>query len=190
MSIVHRHLVQLCIEDPKKIAIRFHFNHKDSINMTIPKLVTFLLKEVLHRRGLEQTVTKLKSYEQNPGARPRDSEVLELLQQELRTYDRAYIILDAVDESPKDMWSRLRHYLVENLPVNTFLVCTSRPLHEIMTTFEDDPRFDISAGREDMEKYITSFFEEHDSLRRLVERTKDLDEVTVQSTVIERAGSM
>ena len=115
---------------------------------------------------------------------------MSLLCDEIKTYDRVYVVLDALDESHNDISIKVRHSLIHDLPDNVSLLCTSRRIPEIMNTFAGDQLFDITAQNKDLRKYVEAFFEDTPGLCDLVKRTNGVDQETVTSKVLEKARGM
>jgi ATP/maltotriose-dependent transcriptional regulator MalT len=158
--------------------------------MTMPNLFTYILKQLLLHRALSTTTGKLLPYQRKPPARPSEAEILSLLCEEIKTYDRVYVVLDALDESRNDIAIKVRYSLIHDLPDNVSLLCTSRRIPEIEKTFAGDQLFDITANNEDMRKYVEAFFEDTTGLCDLVARTHEVDQETITSKVLERARGM
>jgi ATP/maltotriose-dependent transcriptional regulator MalT len=153
-------------------------------------LFAYILKQLLLHRALSTTTEKLLPYQRKPPARPSETEILSLLCDEIKTYDRVYVVLDALDESRNDIAIKVHHSLIHDLPDNVSLLCTSRRIPEIMKTFAGDQLFDITAHNEDLRKYVKAFFEDTPGLCDLVARTNEVDQETVASKVLERARGM
>jgi ATP/maltotriose-dependent transcriptional regulator MalT len=158
--------------------------------MAMPNLFIYILKQLLLHRALSTTTGKLLLYQRKPPARPSEAEILLLLCEEIKTYDRVYVVLDALDESRNDIAIKVRHSLIHDLPDNISLLCTSRRIPEIEKTFAGDQLFDITANNEDMRKYVEAFFEDTTGLCDLVARTHEVDQETITSKVLERARGM
>lgn len=186
------HLDIKCRGDPQRMAIRYYFNSQASASITISDLVAYILKTLIQHRALSTTTSKLAPIMAKPDARPSNEEVLSLVCEEIKSYDRLYLVLDALDESPSDMSTRLRRFVVDNLPPNVSLLCTSRRIQNIMdaaTTAEQVIALSSHLG--DMETYIASFFLDSSSeFCQLVARTQDVDQSTLTSRVLERARGM
>ena len=156
----------------------------------MPNLLAYILKQLLLHRALSTTMEKLLPYQRKPPVRPSEAEILSLLCDEIKTYDRVYVVLDALDESHNDITIKVRHFLIHDLPDNVSLLCTSRPIPEIRNIFADDQLFDITAHNEDLRKYVKAFFEDNPRLCNLIARTNEVDQETVTSKVLEKARGM
>jgi hypothetical protein len=101
-----------------------------------------------------------------------------------------FLVLDALDESPNEIGSSIRRYLVENLPENVSLLCTSRDIPDITNSFLDDRRLDIIAPDSDLQTYIESYLESKPKLQRLLARASDLTQELLVSKVIRKGNGM
>lgn len=189
-TVVLRYLDETYIADPQRIAIRFHFNYQASSSMTIHRLFSYMLKQLVLHRALASTTERLGLYRRKHPARPSEADILALLSAEIQTYDRVYIVLDALDESPGTMSLNLRQSLIQYLPDSASLLCTSRRMPDIMATFATDRLFDITAHNEDLMKFIGSVFDESSRLRAVIQRSEGLDEEKLASIVLEKAKGM
>lgn len=175
------------------MTIRYHFNYQASAAMTMPKLVAYILKTLIQHRALSATTQILVSVMAKPGARPSDDEILSLVCTEIRSYDRVYLVLDALDESPGNISTAIRSFIVNSLPENVSLLCTSRRIQRIMDAVTPAERFiDLTSHIEDMEKYIDAVFSDPGAgeFREVVSRTKDVDQDVLRLKVLERAQGM
>ena len=114
--------------------------------------------------------------------------VVALLCDEIKTYDRIYLILDALDETSEDLGLSLLDFLVKKLPEHISILCTSRRHENIMNTFQDDETIDITAHLEDLISYIAARFDSNSLLGRLWERS--LGKVAFIDKIVERSGGM
>lgn len=156
------------------------------------ELVAYILKSLLQHRALSITTKSLTPIMVKPGARPSDDEIMALVREEIRSYHRVYLVLDALDESPGEMPTKIRRFVVENLPENVSLLCTSRRIQSIMHAATlGEQVLDLKSHVEDMRTYIDSFFlDASDDFCRLVARTGDVDQALLTSKVLERARGM
>lgn len=172
--------------------------------MTLPKLVAFMLKQLVLHRALTTTTEKLLPIVGKPDTQLADEDILTLLSNEIGSYDQVYLVLDALDESPGDMSSLICPYILANFPPNLSLLCTSRRIQAIIDTFTDirvqvlDLSTQIQARDDDMRMYVDTFFSEGldptKSFRNLIARAKyqgkQLDKETLTVRVLERARGM
>jgi hypothetical protein len=179
------------LADPEYITIRFHFHYQSSKDMILPQLMEFILKQLLYHRALSSTTEKLLRYRAKPPSRPNESEILTLLQEEIRTYTRVFLVLDALDESPGEMGMSIRHFILSNLPDNVSLLCTSRDIPEITRSFDGEMRIDINAHDSDLRVYLHSYLQSAPKLRTLMARVVPaLNEKAISSKVLKKAHGM
>jgi hypothetical protein len=179
------------LADPMRMTIRFSFDYQSSKNMILPQLMEFMLKQLLYHRALSSTTEKLLRYRAKPPSRPNESEILTLLQEEIRTYTRVFLVLDALDESPGEMGMSICHFILDNLPNNVSLLCTSRDIPETTRSFDGEMRMDIIAHDSDLRVYLHSYFQLAPKLRALIPRVVPaLNEEAISSDVLDKAGGM
>ena len=108
---------------------RLHFHYPSSRELTVTDLACFILSLLVRRRALKTTIDTLGPYHRHGQSRPSLELVIALLCDEIKTYDRIYLILDALG---------LRDFLVKKLPEHISILCTSSRHENIMNTFQDD----------------------------------------------------
>ena len=150
-----------------------------SRELTVTDLACFILSLLVRRRALKTTIDTLGPYHRHGQSRPSLELVIALLCDEIKTYDRIYLILDALG---------LRDFLVKKLPEHISILCTSRRHENIMNTFRDDKTIDITAHLEDLITYIAARFDSNSLLGRLSERS--IGKVAVIDKIVERSGGM
>ena len=121
---------------------------------------------------------------------PNVETIIQLSIDEINTYDRVYLVLDALDETPEDVNTRIRDYLTSTFPSQLSILFTSRPIPSIAETFKGDKRIDVIVQNDDIWKYIREAFEQSTQLRNVASRLKDIDEKGVGTRVVERARGM
>ena len=153
-------------------------------------IALFLLFELMQRRALKSTTNELQSCSSHDEVHRtwQDTVLLSLLRDEAKTYERIYLVLDALDETSEDLGPSLRDFLVTKLPEHISILCTSRPHENIMNTFRDDKTIDITAHLEDLITYIAARFDSNSLLGRLSERS--IGKVAVIDKIVESSGGM
>ncbi|KAJ7806572.1 hypothetical protein B0H13DRAFT_2387046 [Mycena leptocephala] len=99
MTMVIRHLQDLCLHNHARKTVHFYFNYRSSSSVTVSGLYAYLLKGVVHTRALSSTTNKLDSHRRN-NSTPSDGEILAMLKEEITTYSSVYFVFDALDEAP------------------------------------------------------------------------------------------
>lgn len=125
---------------------------------TTDGLLTALLRQFSQDdRQLPDPVSSLHSVCTKEKRRPKRDEVSRSLAAVAKSYDRVFIIIDALDECPeqtrRELLFSVRH-LQKEIPIN--LLTTSRPVPEIEGLFQEDPRLEIRASKDDVEIYLQS----------------------------------
>lgn len=162
------------------------------------RLVLFIFTNLLRHRSLSATTSELLEFKVKLVQPPRDK-IQALLRNEIESYDRVYLVLDALDESPGDLSTQICRFAL-SLPGNTRILCTSRRIPTIMKTFSGDQVhiLDLATQKkprdDDVRMYVDSFFSDDEdsahSLRDLVERTNNLNRAIITSKVLDRACGM
>lgn len=125
---------------------------------TIDGLITALLRQFSSEddRLLDQ-ISSLKEVCEKEKRRPKRDEVSRMLTAVAKSYDRVFIIIDALDEcseeTRRELLVSVRH-LQNETSIN--LLATSRPVPEIEELFQKYPRLEIRASEEDVELYLQS----------------------------------
>ena len=143
-TIVHEHLEQTYKGRDSFTVIPIYFSRLTSTDLTLPNLALFLLFELMRRRALKSTIHEHQSCSSHDEVhRTWQDTVLSLLRAEIETYERVYLVLDALDETSEDLGPSLRDFLVTNLPECLSILCTSRREQNIVNTFRDDETIEI-----------------------------------------------
>lgn len=91
-------------------------------------------------------------------------EILKSLQAVAENFSRVFIVIDALDECQGENASliKLVEYILRDLQVNTAtnFFATSRGLPNIQELFQDFPRLEIWAKRDDIERYVDAHMKE------------------------------
>ena len=147
----------------------------------------FILSLLVRRRALKTTIDRLGPYHMNGQSLPSLELVISLLCAEIETYERVYLVLDALDETSEDLGTSIRDFLVTKLPEHLSFLCTSRRHENIMNTFQDDETIDITAHTEDLKTYIAAKFDSKPLLGKL---SGTIGKDAVIRKVIEKSGGM
>lgn len=190
-TIVIQYLQRTYLDKPARTTIHFNFNHQSTTDITVPRLMAYLLAELVKQRALNTTIAKLQAFK-DKNFKPSDSDILAILKEEINSYDNGvYCVFDALDEAPElDRLSIIKH-LIADLPSRARMIFTFRDLPEIANLFggrHDARRLLITGKGEDLKTYINLVFEENPRLTRLAGQGRRRDEVV--ETVIKRADGM
>ena len=188
-TVVFRHLVETYDHLPQHAVIRLHFHYTSSkTQLTVDDLARFVLGLLVRRGALKTTIDMLGQYHRHDQSPPSKELVIRLLCDEVKTYERIYLVLDALDETSEDLGPSLRSFFVTKLPEPLSILCTSRRHPSIVNTFPDNETIDITADTEDMRTYIAAKFDSNPLLGRLSGQTTG--KAAVINKVIERSGGM
>ncbi|KAK0502596.1 hypothetical protein EDD18DRAFT_697226 [Armillaria luteobubalina] len=146
----------------KALVLSVFCDYQVPATQTIPSLLRSLLKQLVQDYGQLRPSLFKSLYGQfrlRGTWHPRLSTIIEILSQELQSFDRVYIVLDALDEYNDNDGDReqLIDVMRKSLGNNTRLLVTSRDIGTtIGSLFEEDTRLDIRATGEDINLYIDS----------------------------------
>lgn len=133
-------------------------NYKEQTEQTDSGLVASLLKQIVLASGANlDKVKSLYSRHKRKGTHPRLDELSTVLNSEIETYSKVFVIVDALDECREDDGTRAKFLKVlQSLPMNVNLMVTSRNLSSLARDFDGKERLDIRATHEDVKGYIES----------------------------------
>lgn len=150
-------------------------NFKRQANQTLQKLLSSLLRQLCAcLPSVPETVHKLFSDHQRKSTKPVISEVETTLREVLEMFDRAYIIIDALDECQSDDGQQT------NLPdkildlqetTNVSFFATSRHIPFIEKKFKGAASLEIAATSDDLTFYLK------ESIARLPEFVRKSDDL-------------
>lgn len=190
-TIVIQYLQRMYLDNPARTTIHFYFNYQSTTDITVSRLMAYLLAELVKQRALNTTIAKLQAFK-DKNYKPSNSDILAMLKEEINSYDSGvYCVFDALDEAPElDRLSIINH-LIADLPSRARMIFTFRDLPEIANLFgerHDARRLFITGKGEDLKTYINLVFEENPRLNRLAGQGPRRDKVV--ETVIKRADGM
>jgi len=132
----------------------------------------------------------LYDYHIKKGTRPTLSEYSKLLQSEVRTFSKAFIIIDALDECPEINGTRMSFLTeVRKLQPSIHLLVTSRHIPAIEREFREATRLEISASDEDVRRYLEGRIAKESQLASHVEADPALQGKIID-TLVENAKGM
>ncbi|KAK0485387.1 hypothetical protein EDD18DRAFT_1361068 [Armillaria luteobubalina] len=135
----------------KTLILNIFCDYQYTNAQTVENVLRSLLKQRVQAHGLSDSIAFL--YDNNT---PLFLDNLaEILVQELKSFDRVYIILDALDEFPENDGSQEKLISVlRALGNNTRLLVMSRDIPAIGSLFQTDTWLDIRATDKDIKAYI------------------------------------
>jgi hypothetical protein len=157
-TIVLEHLDKTYMGRDSFTVIPLYFSIWTSGDATLASIALFLLFELMSRRALKSNIDGLRSCSSNDEVdRTWQDTVISLLRAEIETYERVYLVLDALDETSEDLGPSLRDFLVTKLPEHLSILCASRPHENIMNTFRDDETIDIPVNMDEPDIWKQDF---------------------------------
>ena len=150
------HLQKTFRDDPKVAISCIYCNYKEQAEQTVVNLVASLLKQIV--QDSNTTLDNLKplyTRHNTQRTRPTVGELTMVLESEVRTHSKVFVVVDALDECCEEDGTRATLLnVLESLAGNVSLMVTSRDLPSIAREFEGKKRLTISANDEDIKAYI------------------------------------
>ena len=117
-----------------KVAVIFvFFTHKERREQTASSLLGSLLKQLLqHTNEIPKKVEELYRECKEKDTRPSTDKLFDLLKQQLQSFSRVYVIVDALDESEEDTRKAFIDYLVWANHDRTSFLWTARSLGDMI----------------------------------------------------------
>ncbi len=160
-------------------------DHQSANTQTVENILRGFLKQRVQVHGLSDSITFF--YDNNTPLFFDD--LTEVLVEELQSFNRVYIILDALDEFPENDGGQEKLInALRMLGSKPRLIVMSRDLPTMASLFRTDTRLDIRAADEDIKTYIMSRL----SSGRLTRHMKGRDYLRreILSGVTTRAGGV
>ncbi|KAJ7584184.1 hypothetical protein C8J56DRAFT_1167001 [Mycena floridula] len=110
-----------------------YFSHKETY--TLRELVACLLRQLVYPRLTQSDLVKSLRADQQQNRPPCSQKVSDLLHSEIQTYQRVFIVTDALDEYPETLRKPFLDML-RNLPSNASLLVTSRHIPSTAAHFQ------------------------------------------------------
>lgn len=187
-SIVVEYLTRM-YNSSREPVVSIFLDFKQGDIYTSDNLLANLLKQLLQSQtDISDKMQDLYRDHLQRGTRPKYDELIKMLKYEIGQVPAAYIIVDALDESPEDTRGELLRAL-QSLPPNARLLITSRPLASIVVDLEGAERFEILANDSDIRNYIESRIPRERRLARHVNRDSYLLEA-ITSTIVSKSRGM
>ena len=145
-------------------------NYKEQTVQTVTNLVASILKQLVQDRDMiSENVESFYHHHQDHGTQPTLDEVVKVLDTELQSYSRVFLVVDALDECANtgSLVKLLR--VLRSLRGPTNLMVTSRQLPFIEQYFRNTMRQEIRADDDDVRKYVENLLFDYPELERLQE---------------------
>jgi hypothetical protein len=188
-SIAINHLQKLFKMDDDATVIFFYCNYK--VQNSVAQLLEALLKQLAFHRLTSTSMELLQKERKERGRRPSLKMLMSILEAEIQTYLRVFIVVDALDECFPE---QVREELLENLHSimansTAKLMVTSRDIPSIGSAIRADIELEIIAMESDIKSHVQARLMKNAMLKRLVTRPPSLEEKVVE-TVVEKARGM
>ncbi|EGN97635.1 hypothetical protein SERLA73DRAFT_30543, partial [Serpula lacrymans var. lacrymans S7.3] len=154
-SYIINHLIEHHKNHDVQVPVLFIYcNYKEQAEQTVSNLIAGLLKQLVQDFPLTfQRVQERHRSDQEQKLTPALRKIHNALKDEINTFSRVFIVVDALDEvanyngSQFELLSKLRS-------LGSNLLVTSRYIKSIANTIDNDHRMYIHAQQDDMRKYI------------------------------------
>ncbi|KAK0219365.1 hypothetical protein EDD85DRAFT_961104 [Armillaria nabsnona] len=154
-SIIIDHLRMLAHQ--KTLILNIFCDYQSAAAQTVADLVCSLMKQLIQDSGLSIPITSLYSQCLRDQTRPSLDDLTKILSQEFTSFQRVYLVLDALDEFVDDNGGREELIdVIKSLGDNIHLLVMSRDITTIGSLFEEDAKLDIRATDEDIKAYIAN----------------------------------
>ena len=170
------------------VVVFIYCNYKTQYNVL--QLLEALLKQLaLH----SLTSDSIETLQKDKGLRRRPSlnKLMSILEAEMKTHSRVFIVVDALDECfPEDVQSDLLEKLQSMTNVSSAkLMVTSRHIPLIEHAIRADIKLEIIALNSDIESLVEARISKNNMLKRLTTKPPSIKEKVVE-TVVEKAQGM
>jgi len=162
-------------------------NYKAQYNVL--QLLEALLRQLALNRLAPDSTEKLQK-DKDSGRRPSLDKLMAILETELKTYYRVFIVVDALDEFPpelaqSDLLKKLRYLTSVS---SAKLMVTSRHIPFIESAILADVKLEIIALDSDIESLIEARISDDNMLERLVTKPPSIKEQVVRAVVVRAQG--
>ncbi|KAK3352642.1 hypothetical protein B0T25DRAFT_189655 [Lasiosphaeria hispida] len=143
--------------DDSSISIAYVYcNFRRKHEQKAEYLLASVLKQLAqHKPSLPETVKSLHDKHKDKQTRPSFDEISIALQSVASLYSRVFVVIDALDESPRDCRSRFMSQIFSlqgKCGANIF--ATSRFIPDITTIFDQSVSMEIRASDDDIRRYL------------------------------------
>ena len=189
-SMVIDHL-SATFKEPDVGVVGIYCDYNEFNQMSTPKYIASLLEQLLQKRSIVPVQVR-KAFEVHSGrsSYPSLPEYIELLQTQMESFTRVYVIIDALDECTQV--NRVRDELFEGvmtLPTSTSIMVTSRYVPDIEILLEGAVRLDIRAHDEDVYLHVVSRLKAEKNWSRRIRLDAELQS-KIACSVVERTHGM
>lgn len=157
----------------KNIACAYvYFDYKDQKKQNLTGLLSSLLAQLVRNRNeISQVTIEIHDASRSSGMSPSSDEYFLMLESQIKTFDRVFIVVDALDECIDDMETNTRKTFLGKLHELTrraHILFTSRPMN-IERQVKADRKIEIVAKDDDLRKYLQSRIDTFDHMKYLVD---------------------
>ena len=189
-SLVIDHL-NTTFKEPEVAVVGIYCDYNEFNQQSTPKYIASLLEQLLQRRSSIPVEVK-KAFETHSMRQsyPSLPEYIELLQMQMQSFARVYVIIDALDECTQA--NGVRDDLFEGvmmLPPCTSIMITSRYIPDIEIMLQNALRLDIRAHDEDIHVHVVRRLMAEKNWARRIRLDSGLQNKIARS-VIERTHGM
>lgn len=167
-------------------------NYKEQAEQTVTNLIASLLKQLLQSGDVvPEDLVLLYHRHSNRDTRPSLQDLSKILKNMISSYDKVYIIADALDESTEVMGVRLEltSELLQFRSSKCNMMITARNYAGLETIFENDTSIEVTATNEDVLMYVNARISQANRLARHAKSHPGLlDEI--RETVTGKANGM
>ena len=145
-------------------------------------LVASILEQLVQRKGVENELRMLYQLHQPYYTRPKPREISELLFSTIQEFARVFIVIDALDECPHTERDGFIAEICRLRSVANLLI-TSRNDILIEGKFQGATHLKVHASDTDLENYIRSKTQQHQTLARYVKEDPSLQDEIVAKII-------
>lgn len=170
-------------DDQQDTAVLYIYcNYKERLMQTPVNMIAGLLSQLIrYQRLIPEPLKRQYELFQKRGIRPDLNDLTSILQDQLKLYSRAFIVVDALDEySDQDAAREAMINVLRKLQENSNLMVTSRSLPSIIEKFATATQMEIRAQEVDLRIYLKN---EVNWLAPCVKKKTELKELVVDSIV-------
>ena len=170
--------------EPEEAGIAFLYcDYKERKQHTALNLISSLVQQLVQRQSdISEDVTAFYTKGMSKHTRPKLDDYSNLLRSELGRFPKTYIVIDALDEYiEKDGTRRTLLEQLQLLRHKVNLLVTSRHLAALDSEFEVDATLEISANKEDIERYLRSQIHHNRNLATYASKFPQLEDEIVAS---------
>ena len=177
--------------EPDVAVVGIYCDYNEFNQQSTPKYIASLLEQLLQKRSFVPVEVK-KAFDvySKKQSYPSLPEYIELLQMQMKSFNRVYVIIDALDECTQA--NGVRDDLFEGvmmLPKYASIMITSRYIPDIESLLEGALRLDIRAHDDDVHLHVISRLKAEKNWARRIKLDSGLQS-RIASSVVERTHGM